>query len=140
MRRFNQAWLIDNSNGSALWGMAAIQGGSGKLDESLKLFDEAEALVGDDIDFTADYANALAMAGTQTKNDTLLNDDFARFARVYEKAPRHALNLQNWAIALYYVGNYAEAWKKGKLAEATPGRAELDPKFVYALQSKMPPP
>jgi tetratricopeptide (TPR) repeat protein len=140
MRRFNQAWLIDNSDGSALWGMAAIQASWRKLDESLKLFAEAEALVGDDIDFTADYAKALAMAGTQKKNDTLLNDAFARFARVYEKAPQHTLNLQNWAIALYYVGNYAEAWKKVKLAEATPGRAEFAPKFVDALQSKMPRP
>ena len=28
MRRFNQAWLLDKSNGAALWGMAAILGGA----------------------------------------------------------------------------------------------------------------
>jgi len=140
MKRFNQAWLIDSSNGSALWGMAAIQAGSGNLNESLKLFAEAESLVGGDVDFTADYAKALGITGAQTRNNALLNDAFARFARVREKAPQHTLNLQNWAITLFYVGNYAEAWKKLKLAEATPRRVEIDQNFVAALQSKMPRP
>lgn len=140
MRRFNQAWLVDNSNGTALWGMATIQAGWQKLDESLKLFAEAEAIVGDDNDFTTDYAKVIAMAGTQTKNDTLLNDAFARFERVYKKAPQHTLNLENWAVALFYGGNYAEAWKKVKLAEATPGGAAVDPEFKKALQRKLPRP
>lgn len=137
MKRFNQAWLVDNSNGIALWGMAAVQSVSGKPDQSLKLFSEAESIVGSDINFSADYAKAVGFAGAQTKNRALINDAFSRFSRIYEKAPQHTLNLQNWAITLYYVGNYAEAWKKVKLAEATPHRAELDPNFIRALQSKM---
>lgn len=140
MRRFNQAWLIDNANGSALWGMGAIQSDAGKIAESLKLFAEAESIVGGDIDFSVDYAKALGIAGTETKNDALLKDAFARFERLYKKAPQHTLNLQNWAITLFYVGNYAEAWKKIKLAEATPRHAELDPRFLADLRSKMPRP
>jgi tetratricopeptide (TPR) repeat protein len=137
MRRFNQAWLLDNANGSAIWGMAAVQASAGKIAESLKLFGEAEGIVGNNIDFSVDYAKALGIAGAQAKNNALLNDAFSRFSRVYEKAPQHTLNLQNWAITLFYVGNYAEAWKKVKLAEATPRRAEIDPNFIAALQSKM---
>ncbi len=140
MRRFNQAWLIDHTNGSALWGMAAIQASSGKIDESLKLFAEADGIVGGDVDFSVDYAKAIGVAGAQTKNDALLKDAFARFELLYEKAPQNTLNLQNWAITLFYVGSYAEAWKKIKLAEATPRNAELDPNFLAALQSKMPRP
>jgi tetratricopeptide (TPR) repeat protein len=140
IRRFNQAWLLDNSNGSALWGMAAIQANTGKATDSLKLFEEAERSIGNDIDFFVDYAKAIGVAGAQTKNDALLQDAFARFARAYEKAPQHTLNLQNWAITLFYVGNYAEAWKKIKLAEATPRHAELDSNFIAALQGKMPRP
>jgi len=138
MRRFNQAWLIDHANGSALWGMAAIQANTGKPADSLTLFREAEPILGSDIDFSVDHAKALGIAGVQTKNEALLRDALARFAHLYEKAPQHTLNLQNWAITLFYVGNYPEAWKKIKLAEATPRRAELDPKFIAALQSKMP--
>ncbi|MDX8398702.1 MAG: hypothetical protein R8K20_00455 [Gallionellaceae bacterium] len=140
MRRFNQAWLIDNSNGIALWGMATIQSTDGKVDESLKLFTEAEHTLGNDIDFLVDYAKTLGIAGAQNKNDALLQDAFDRFEHLHEKAPQHTMNLQNWAITLFYVGNYAEAWKKVKLAEATPRHAALDPRLIAALQSKMPRP
>lgn len=140
MRRFNQAWLLDSSNANAIWGMAAYEGTIGKMDESLKLFAEAERSLGNDIDFSVDYAKALGVAGAETKSDALLKDAFARFARLYERAPQHTLNLQNWAITLFYVGNYAEAWSKVKLAEATPRRADIDPRFLAALQSQMPRP
>ncbi len=56
MRRFNQAWLLDPANGTALWGMAAIQSMEEKFDEALKLFAEAEALVGGNHNLTTDYA------------------------------------------------------------------------------------
>ena len=62
----------------------------------MKLFSEAEGFIGSDIDFSVDYAKALGIAGAQAKNETLLKDAFARFARLYEKAPQHTLNLQNW--------------------------------------------
>lgn len=137
MRRFNQAWLIDNASGSALWGMAAIQAEAGNISASLNLFAEAENSVGGDIDFAVDYAKALGSAGAQTKDDELLKNAFARFARLYEKAPQHTLNLQNWAITLFYIGNYRDAWKKIQLAESTPRHAEIDPSFVADLQSKM---
>jgi tetratricopeptide (TPR) repeat protein len=140
MRRFNQAWLLDSSNGHALWGMAAVLGGTGKLDEAVKFFIEAERSIGNDIDFAADYARAVGILGAQRKNEALLNDAFARFAQVHEKSPQHVLNLQNWAITLFYVGKYAEAWDKVKLAQAAPRRAELDRDFIAALQSKMPQP
>lgn len=137
MKRFNLAWLLNNANGNAIWGMAAIQANSGRIEESLKLFSEAEGFIVNDIDFSVDYAKTLGIAGAQAKNETLLKDAFARFARLYEKAPQHTLNLQNWAITSFYIGNYAEAWKAIKLAEATSRRAELDPGFLAALQSKM---
>jgi tetratricopeptide (TPR) repeat protein len=140
MRRFNQAWLLDNANGNALWGMAAIQSSNGELAQSLKLFSEAERTVGGNVDFSVDYAKALGTAGAQRKDDALLRDAFARFAHVYKGSPNNVLNLQNWAITLFYVGNYAEAWKKVKVAEAAPGHASLDSKFVAALQAKMPRP
>lgn len=95
MKRFNQAWLLDNANGSTLWGMAAIQAQSGRTDESLKLFAEAESLIGNDMGFSVDYAKALGEAGAETENETLLKDAFARFARLYGKAPQHTINLQN---------------------------------------------
>ena len=140
MRRFNQAWLLDHANGSALWDMATVGAGSGRVKESLKLFGEAERYAGADVDLVADHAKALGIVGAQTQNKQLLNEAFARFARVHEKAPSHTLNLQNWAITLFFLGNYAESWKKIKLAESTPRRAEIDQSFVATLHAQMPRP
>jgi tetratricopeptide (TPR) repeat protein len=141
MRRFNQAWLLDSTNGNALWGMAALQTNKrGKATDALKLFAEAERYSLNDIDFSTDYAKAIGVAGAATKNKALLNDAFARFAVIYNKAPQHVLNLQNWAITLYYVGNYSESWRKIIIAEKAPRRGDLDPKFIAALQIKMPRP
>jgi tetratricopeptide (TPR) repeat protein len=140
MRRFNQAWLLNNNNGTALWGMAAIQASSGKFDDSLKLFAEAEKFVGSDINFSVDYAKALGMAGVQLKDDALLKDAFNRFERIYQKAPQNTNNLQNWAITLASIEKYSEAWEKVKLAEATPNKDQIDPRFLAALQSRMPRP
>jgi tetratricopeptide (TPR) repeat protein len=137
MRRFNQAWLLDTSNGSSLWGMAAIEANIGKFDESLKLFGEAERSVGNNINFSIDYAKAIGLAGAETKNEARLKDAFARFARLYEKAPQNTLNLENWAKTLFLVGDYAEAWTKVKLAEKTRVGAEIDPLFLKALKDKM---
>ncbi|MCX5734573.1 MAG: tetratricopeptide repeat protein [candidate division NC10 bacterium] len=141
MRRFNQAWLLDGSNGQALWGMAVIQGNRpGGRPEALKLFAEAEEFVSSDLDFYADYGLTLGIFGAQTRDESLVKKAFVHFARVYEKAPQHTLNLQGWAMTLFLVGDYAEAWRKIGLAEATTRGGELDPKFIAALQSKMPRP
>jgi len=140
MRRFNQAWLLNNHNGTALWGMAAIEASVHKFDDSLKLFAEAEKFVRGEINFSVDYAKAVGMAGVASKDDALLKDAFSRFERVYKKAPQNTLNLQNWAITLSGVGKYSEAWSKVKLAEAAPAGGHLDPAFLADLQSKMPRP
>jgi tetratricopeptide (TPR) repeat protein len=140
MRRFNQAWLLNNSNGTALWGMAAVEAGTGKFEDSLKLFAEAEKFASSDINFLIDYAKALGMAGAKLHDDGLLKDAFDRFERILQKVPQNTNNLQNWAITLFSIGRYSEAWAKVKLAEATPNREVLDPHFLAALQSRMPRP
>lgn len=140
MRRFNQAWLINNANGEALWGMAILQGEAGNTAAALKLFSEADQLIGNDMDFAVDYARTLGIAGADAKDETLLKQAFTRFAQIHGLAPQHTLNLQNWAITLFAVGNYRDAWKKIQLAEGTPRHAEIDRRFVADLQSKMPRP
>lgn len=140
MRRFNQAWLLDSGNGTALWRMGAVSAATGHAAEALGLFSEANQTLADDIDFSVDYAKVTGVAGAESKNDALLQDAFSRFQRNYARAPQHTMNLQNWAITLFYVGKYADAWQKVQLAEATPGKAQLDPSFIAALQAKMPRP
>lgn len=140
MRRFNQAWLLDKTNGAAIWGMATIMSDRQEIAAAQTLFAEAQTLIGPDIDFAVDHARFISMVAARTRNTEMLKDAMARFARNHEQAPQHTLNLQNWAIAFFSIGDFAEAWRKIKLAQATPRHAELDPRFIAALQSKMPRP
>jgi tetratricopeptide (TPR) repeat protein len=140
MRRFNQAWLLNSNNGTALWGMAAIEADRGMFDESLQLFAEAEKLVGNDINFSVDYARTVGVAGAERHDDALLKSAFERFAQIYRRAPKNGRNLKNWAMTLYKLERYSEAWEKVKLAEATPGKGNFDPGFLADLQEHMPRP
>jgi tetratricopeptide (TPR) repeat protein len=137
MRRFNQAWLIDPNSGQALWGMGAVQGLAGKTPESLDLFREAEPLMGDDIDFAVDSALTSGRAAAQSKEPEKIQEALDRFARLHQRAPQHALNLQNWAIMLSELGSYEQAWEKIQLAQATPRAAHLDARFIAQLKQKL---
>jgi tetratricopeptide (TPR) repeat protein len=140
MRRFNQAWLLNNKNGIALWGMAAVETEWGKLDESLKLFAEAEKFVGNEINFLVDYSRAVGMTGVKRKDDALIKDAYGRFESIYQKAPQNGRNLKNWAMTLFAEGKYPEAWAKVKLAESTTDKGHFDPNFLADLQAPMPRP
>lgn len=140
MQRFNQARLQDNNNGNALWGMGQIEANRGNAAQSLKLFGEANRLIGFNQDFAVDYARALSLAGVKLGDKKLLDEAFKRFAQNQARTPQHTLNLQNWAIAFFYTGQYPAAWDKIKAAQATPRGAEVDKKFLADLQGKMPRP
>lgn len=73
------------------------------------LFAEAENLLGDNIEFSIDYAKAVGMAGATLQDDPLLNDVYKHLQRIYEKALQKTLNLENWAIILLRVGRCSEA-------------------------------
>jgi len=135
--RFNQAFLFDKSNGLALWGIAIIHAQKGEYKESLKNFEKAEPSLSDDLDFSADFSRTLGYAGVAARSEDMVKDAFERFKKIYEKSPQHGMNLQNWAIILFYTGNYAEAWEKVKLAEVTPNGKDIDQNFIALLQSKM---
>jgi len=141
MKRFNQAWLLDNKNGTALWGMAVAEQKRAlptSMATSMELFTEAEQYKKEDINFAVDYARAMSFRAIQLKDLTLLRDALNRYAKISQKDPNHTLNFQNWAITLYQIGDYKQSWEKIKLAEATPRKNELDKIFLEALESKMP--
>lgn len=140
MQSFNRAWLLESGNGNALWGMGQIEANRGHANASLNLFAEANRRVGFDIDFAVDYARAMALAGVKLNDAKLSDEAIRRFAQIQTRSPQHTLNLQNWAIALFYAGKYGPAWDKIKTAQATPRGAEVDKKFVADLQGKMPRP
>jgi tetratricopeptide (TPR) repeat protein len=140
MVRFNQAWLADNKNGLSIWGMGVVLATSGQFERCLPYFAEADGLISSDIGFAVDYAKVLGIAGAELNNAAHTNNALARFAKIHGLQPDNTLNLQNWSITLFYNEKFKDAWDKLKLAEATTGKADIDPNYVAALQAKMPRP
>jgi tetratricopeptide (TPR) repeat protein len=135
--RFNQALLFNKSNGLALWGIAIVHAQKREYKESLKNFEKAELTLSNDVNFSVDFSRTLGHAGLAARSEEMVKNAFERFKKIYENSPQHGMNLQNWAVILFYTGNYAEAWEKIKLAEATPNGKDIDQSFIAALQSKM---
>lgn len=81
------------------------------------------------------------MIGAQTVNKALVSDAMEKFPRqLLLRTPDHTLNIQNWAITLYDLGDYRGAWQKVDLAEKTRRAVEFDKNFVAELKMKMPRP
>jgi tetratricopeptide (TPR) repeat protein len=140
MVRFNQSWLVNSKNGNSFWGMAIVLASAGKLEDSLKIMNEAEVLMAGDSIFAVDQAKIIGLAGAQLGKPALTADAMSRFEKIFAKDPKNAINLQNWAITLFYGEKHADAWAKIKLAEATGKKDDIDPNFIEALSGKMPRP
>jgi tetratricopeptide (TPR) repeat protein len=140
MVRFNQSWLVNSKNGNSLWGMGIVLASAGKFEDSLKIMKEAEVLMAGDEIFAVDQAKIIGLAGAQLGKPALTADAITRFEKIFAKDPKNAINLQNWAITLFYGEKHADAWAKMKLAEATGKKGDIDPNFIEALSSKMPRP
>jgi hypothetical protein len=98
---------------------------------------EAEPKLRGNVDFEVDYSRAVSAVGLKTKDKSMLADAAKRFDAIYRQHPDHAANLQNWALLLFYAGDYAGAWSKVQLAEKAPGAMQIDPRFIAALEAKM---
>nr|WP_315229474.1 hypothetical protein [uncultured Albidiferax sp.] len=140
MRRFNQAWLLDSTSGTALWGMASVLGLKGEHAAAVALYGEADLTQSSNKNFSADYAMTLGVSGKLLRDPSLVQKSYARFAKTFERDSQHVGNLHNWAMTLYYNEAYSEAWDKVKLAESIPIGKSFDPKFIEALTAKMPRP
>lgn len=120
--------------------MAIFHAQKKELEESRKSFEKAEKVepsLSADVNFNVDYARTLGFAGVEARDEEMVLHAFERHKKVYERAPQHRVNLENWAVTLYNIGNYAEAWEKIKLAEKTPSGKHVNQKFLSALQIKM---
>lgn len=80
--RFNQALMLDSSNGLALWGLGVIHAQREELEESRKFFEKAEPFFSDDVNFNVDFARTLGYAGIAARNEGMVIKAFERFEKV----------------------------------------------------------
>ena len=141
MKSFNQAWLLDPNNPDPYWGFAMVYDDQGKSCAAKTMIDRALSL---NLSSPAGLADAgriytyCAVSDTAfTASDKRLLFEQAEefYSRAVSMAPRDPNLFGSWAIAHYWQGNYADAWKMIKMQRALGGAPGMD--FLNLLQAKM---
>lgn len=144
-RRFNQAWLMDPTNPEVYTGFAAVLHDQGKYCEALNMMDRALEL--NPPSFQGIYADAGRLAARCAAQDTTLPEAdraamIARSEALYRKGeavePDKGYLYSSWATAYYWTGKYADAW--AMVAKARQAGAQIPPRFLDLLRTKMPEP
>lgn len=149
MKRFNQAWLLDPNNAGAFFGFGFLMAEKGKEDEAIAYYKKSMELNPNNAVVVCNlgriYENkAYRLRRQRKKEEMLKNLDEAM--KLYEKASQVATTdddlgyiYYSWAVALELKDNYAEAWKKIKLARKHDGHY-IEPAFIKELSRYMPKP
>ena len=144
MRSFNQAWLMDPNSPEPFWGFAAVYDDQGKNCMAKAMVDRALDL---NLSKPAELADAGRIYTYCAVSDATLSVDDRRhyfeqaeelYFRAVSMAPTDPYLYGSWAIAHYWQGNYADAWKMTKKQQALGGRPGEG--FLSLLRAKMPEP
>ena len=144
MKRFNQAWLLDQKNGGIYWGLGAATSKAQMFDESIKMFKTASSHDPQNPRLMVDFGHAyIGKAEKNAKNakervsyNTLATDLFKKAVAI---DPKLEPAYFNWSVALYNLGDYKQAWQRLDQAKQLGGKS-IDPDFLQELKTKMPDP
>ena len=145
MRRFNQAWLLDQSNPEVYAGFGSVLHDQGKNCEAMQMMEKALML--NPPTFQGIYPDAARTIALCAVSDKKLTAEsriklFERSEFLYKKAeelePNKAYLYGSWATAYYWRGQYSEAWAMVAKVRAAGGKPHE--KFLGLLREKVPEP
>ena len=141
MKCFNQAWLMDPNSPEPFWGFAVVYDDQGKSCAAKAMVDRALSL---NLSKPAELADAGRIYTYCAVSDVTLSADDRRryfeqaeelYFRAVSMAPTDPYLFGSWAIAHYWQGNYADAWKMIKKQQALGGAPGES--FLSLLRAKM---
>lgn len=144
MRRFNQAWLLDPNSPEVYFGFGAVLHDKGLNCAASAQLDRAASFGRYVQGLAPDTARLLVLCAVEDKSltDEARAGMYARSDALYTEALAKESNKgyvhASRAAAMYWRGNYAEAWAAVTQARANGGR--LSAKFLQELDQKMPEP
>ena len=140
MRRYNQSWLLDPDNYQPYWGFARVLLEQGKLDDAIRFFEKAEAMVYDPyqkVALLSDMGSAYTYKGKQVRR--YFSKANEKFSESTELDPDYENAWHRWALSLYEQGDYLGAWEKVSRAEKIDADSFSDA-FIKDLEREMPRP
>ena len=144
MNSFNQAWLLDPNSPDPFWGFAIVYDDQGKscaakamIDKALSLnLSRPVALADAGRIYTYCAISDVALSAADKRQLFEQSEEF--YFRAVSMAPTDPYLFGSWAIAHYWQGNYADAWKMVKKQRALGGSPGEN--FLSLLRAKMPEP
>jgi tetratricopeptide (TPR) repeat protein len=125
MRRYNQAWLLDDSNYEAYWGFGRVMVEASHFDDGVKFTKQAVELCHDAFQLPAVYsdlgvaysysADALPADRAAERSAAFASANEA-FSRSVELDPKYGNAWRRWTISLAMERRYSEAAEKAKRA------------------------
>ena len=144
MRRFNEAWLLDDANYEAYFGFGRIMVETNHFDDAVKFISRAMELCQDAKQIPAlhsDLGVAYSYRAEAMSRDhpseraaafALANGQFEKSVSL---APDYGKAWRRWAISLMYEEKFAEALEKVRKAKET-GAPPMPPAVLSTLKEK----
>jgi tetratricopeptide (TPR) repeat protein len=109
MKRFNQAWLLDNKNENAYWGFASVYFMFGDYTKALKQLDKGLFLNPKSSNILTDKATIYTAYYAQDRKAENLDTALRLFNESYEIDPRNGNTLFKLSLAYFYKGDCQNA-------------------------------
>ena len=146
MRRYNQAWLLNEKNYQPYWGFGQVMMVRERFDEAIKFYERAQSLIDDKCQEPAlltDLGLAYSFKARSIFNDQDTRNKYFGIANNHFEASSnldntYAVVWEAWANSLYHEKKYAEAWEK--VRKATEMGRPVHPMFRERLNQAMPEP
>jgi tetratricopeptide (TPR) repeat protein len=148
MRKFNQAWLLDDSNYQVYWGFGQVLVIKDELASAERYLLKANVLIDDHFQTPAlltDLGTVVSLQGEALSITQKVERDalFLRANNYFESALEQDAGYfpvwQRWAQSLYREGKYTAAWETIHEAQAR-GVKQFSKRFIEQLSAKQPEP
>lgn len=137
--RFNLAWLLNDKNVDAYWGLGVVCYQQSKLDQSIRMLSKGLALVDTNAVLMTDLATVELMQFQAKKDPHHLNEAENHLTRALALLPDNATAHVKMALLQYTKADYAKAWEHIHQARKLDFSA-IDLSFLADLTAKEPDP
>ncbi len=141
MKKFNQAWLLNDKNPDVYWGFANLLGLDGKFSKAIRMFKMYIEFGGNDIYALSDMAYTYTLSGLVSKaygNLENMKENLNQAILIIKKAleinRKEGQLYYRWAVCLFHLGRSEEALVKINLAIKY--GEEVPEEFIDILKEK----
>ncbi|PRY32765.1 hypothetical protein CLV58_12016 [Spirosoma oryzae] len=137
--RFNLAWLLNDRNADAYWGLGVVSYQKENLPEAVRLLRKGIDAAGTNVELMGDLATVEIKQFQKDHHRPTLDDAEQQLQRIVTQDPAHAASFQKLSLVSYLKADYDKAWDYFHQARQL-DMSILDLSFLSDLIAKRPDP